>query len=170
MVRYILGMLLCVFLANSGIAQNCKGFNTYKDKKEGTITASKVVSKKYNYNMLIRKTYKPSDATYTPIYSLFFNSFCRRQFPKEDLKNPVSLTILLADSSSMTLDSVYLKNELFPQASTVGFYTRLTETQIKTLAKKPILGVLDSEYFTQSMTEKFIDKQRQVYECLLLRK
>jgi hypothetical protein len=163
----ILLVLIALPLAAS-IAQNCSLVSGTKDKKNGTETVGGITSSKDFYSLLIQKKINHTDTAIAPKYTVFLTAASKVLLSDSMLTTKGTFEFMLLDNSTMTINNVTYENSPFGFSAALGFYTIITEEQIKALAKAPIVTLKVNEVGLTTIFAPKKQKQLQtICDCLL---
>lgn len=161
-----LAILCLIVLTFDGYGQNCNSTSVKRDKENGLITVSGIVTSNDFYSLLIQKQISMDDASEAPHYLLFLNAASRVQFSDSALKTKGTFHLTLSDSSILKLEGVYFINRPLGFRS-LGFKVYVDKEVIQTLAIKPIATlVVDGKLKTEFKLKKQRE-QKKIYSCLL---
>ncbi len=159
-------ILSIVFLAVNGYGQRCNSVSVKRDKDNGLITVSGIVTSNDFYSLLIQKQISMDDTLEPPHYLLFLNVASRVLFSDSALKTKGTFNLKLSDNSSLYLKGVKFINRPLGFNS-LGFKVYVDEKDIQTLAGNPIVTLMVDDRLKTDFKLKKQKQQQKIFNCLL---
>lgn len=159
-------ILFFAFLAFNGYGQNCNSVSVKRDKNNGLITVSGIVTSNDFYSLLIQKQISMDDTLEPPHYLLFLNVASRVLFSDSALKTKGMFNLKLFDNSNLALEGVSFINRPLG-VNSLGFKVYVDEKVIQILAANPVVTLMVDETLKTNFNLKKQKQQQKIFNCLL---
>ena len=164
--RFTIFILFFTILAFNGYGQNCNSVSVKRDKENGLITVSGIVTSNDFYSLLIQKQISIDGKLESPHYLLFLNVASRVLFSDSALKTKGTFNLKLFDNSNLVLKGVSLINRPLGFNS-LGFKIYVDEKVIQTLAANPVVTLMVDDRLKTDFKLKKQKQQQKIFNCLL---
>lgn len=164
--RLTLAILFVIVLTSKGYGQNCNSISVKRDKENGIITVSGIVTSNDFYSLLIQKQISVDDTSDSPHYLLFLNAASRVKFSDSTLKTKGMFHLILSDSSILDLGGISFINRPLGFKS-LGFRVYVDKEVIQALAVKPIATLVVDDKLKTEFKLKKQREQKKIFSCLL---
>lgn len=162
----IITLFFLTILTFNGYGQNCNSVSVKRDKENGIITVSGIITSNDFYSLLIQKQISMDDTLDSPHYLLFLNAASRVQFSDSMLKTKGIFKLNLSDNSNLDLEGVSFINKPLGFKS-LGFKVYVDEKVIQTLATNPIVTLVADNKLKTEFKLKKQRQQQKIFSCLL---
>jgi hypothetical protein len=164
--RFTLVILFFAILTFNGYGQNCNSVSVKRDKENGVITVSGIVTSNDFYSLLIQKQISMDDTLDSPHYLLFLNVASRVLFSDSALKTKGTFNLQLFDNSNLDIEGVSFINRPLGFSS-LGFKVYVDEKVIQTLAANPVVTLMVDDRLKTDFKLKKQKQQQKIFKCLL---